>query len=165
MHQASHPCRVLLVEDDARSAELAQTILELFQCQVTPVTSGDAAVGAVRGQGYDIVLMDVHLPVMNGLEATRQIRAYEADQRLPPVYITALTALALPNDIDRCLEAGMDEVMTKPFMIERLERALLNAYRVRRWPRAASVPQVAMPASTNKAAVDGSGTLDAHCAC
>lgn len=160
----SHRCRVLLVEDDFRSAEVAQSILEYLECDVAVARSGADAVGAVRNDVFDLVLMDVGLPVMNGLDATRLIRAHEQALGQPPLYIVALTALTMPHEIDECLASGMDEVMTKPFFIERLQRAILNAYRVARWPRRAMRPAINPPA-ISRAGRDGSGTAEAHVAC
>lgn len=160
----NHRCKVLLVEDDFRSAEVAQSILEYLECDVSVARSGSEAVGAVRQEPFDLVLMDVGLPVMNGLDATRLIRAHEQALGLAPLYIVALTALTMPHEIDECLASGMNEVMTKPFLIERLQRAILNAYRVARWPR--RVMSAAMsPPAISRAGRDGSGTADTHVAC
>lgn len=160
----SHRCRVLLVEDDFRSAEVAQSILEYLECDATLARSGAEAVGAVRQDAFDLVLMDVGLPVMNGLDATRLIRSHEQALGLPPVYIVALTALTMPHEIEECLTSGMNEVMTKPFFIERLQSAILNAYRVGRWPRRAMAAAMSPPAMTRMGR-DGSGTAETHVAC
>jgi CheY-like chemotaxis protein len=159
-----HRCKVLLVEDDFRSAEVAQSILEYLECDATVARSGAEAVGAVRQESFDLVLMDVGLPVMNGLDATRLIRAHEKALGLPPLYIVALTALTMPHELDECMASGMNEVMTKPFFIERLQRAILNAYRVARWPRRAMMPAV-NPTAIGRSGWDGSGTTEAHIAC
>lgn len=160
----NHRCRVLLVEDDFRSAEVAQSILEYLECDVVVARSGAEAVGAVRQDAFDLVLMDVGLPVMNGLDATRLIRAHEQALALPPVYIVALTALTMPHELDECMTSGMDEVMTKPFFIERLQRAILNAYRVTRWPRRTITAAISPPAMI-RAGRDGSGTAETQVAC
>ena len=160
----NHRCRVLLVEDDFRSAEVAQSILEYLECDVTVARSGAEAVGAVRQDTFDLVLMDVGLPVMNGLDATRLIRAHEQALGLLPVYIVALTALTMPHELDECMNSGMNEVMTKPFFIERLQRAILNAYRVARWPRRAMAAAMSPPTMT-RTGREGSGTADTQLAC
>ena len=159
----NHRCKVLLVEDDFRSAEVAQCILEYLECDAIVARSGAEAVGAARQDTFDL-LMDVGLPVMNGLDATRLIRAHEQALGLPPVYIVALTALTMPHEIDECMNSGMNEVMTKPFFIERLQRAILNAYRVGRWPRRSMATAMSPPAMA-MAGRDGSGTAEAHVAC
>lgn len=160
----NHRCKVLLVEDDFRSAEVAQSILEYLECDVTLARSGAEAVRAARLETFDLVLMDVGLPVMNGLDATRVIRAQEQALGLAPRYIVALTALTMPHEIDACMASGMDEVMTKPFFIERLQGALLNAYRVARWPRTSIAATIGAPAA-GRAAMDGSGPPEIQVAC
>ena len=85
------------------------------------VANGQEAVTAVRERPYDVVLMDVHMPVLDGLEATRQIRA-DAGLRQP--YIIAVTANATTQDRQECLDAGMDEYISKPFRLRELRRAL-----------------------------------------
>jgi CheY-like chemotaxis protein len=159
----SHRCRVLLVEDDFRSAEVAQAILEYLGCDVTVARSGVDAVGAARHDIFDMALMDVGLPVMNGLDATRLIRAHEQALGLRPLYIVALTALTMPHELDECMASGMNEVMTKPFLVERLQQALLNAYRVARWPRRAAMPAISPPVMSRMGR-EGSGTAETHVA-
>jgi CheY-like chemotaxis protein len=157
-------CRVLLVEDDFRSAEVAQAILEYLECEVTVARSGVDAVGAVRQDSFDLALMDVGLPVMNGLDATRLIRAHEQALGSRPLYIVALTALTMPHELDECMACGMNEVMTKPFLVERLQQAILNAYRVSRWPRRAVMPAISPPVMSGMGR-EGSGTAETHVAC
>src|SRR5262245_61196563 len=125
--------RVLLVEDNEINALLARRMLEKAGCQTTLCANGREAVEAMRchlagaDQGYDLVLMDVHMPVLDGLEATRSIRSLfaaslDATQASPP--IVALTANAFDEDRRRCLEAGMDDYLAKPFDREDLYRVL-----------------------------------------
>lgn len=154
----------MLVEDDFRSAEVAQSILEYLQCDATLARSGAEAVGAARQGAFDLVLMDVGLPAMSGLEATRLIRAHERALGLNPLYIVALTALTMPHEIDECMASGMNEVMTKPFFIERLQRAILNAYRVARWPGPAVMPSMG-PAARGRLGRDAAGTTETQAAC
>ncbi len=96
----------------------------------TVATSGDAAVDAwlsarAAGEPYDLVLMDVHMPGSDGIEATRRIRAAETNGVRTP--IVALTANALDEDRDACVAAGMDGFLTKPLDRERLTTALASA--------------------------------------
>ena len=106
---------VLLVEDDPINQQLALRLLAKWGHQVTLAVHGQEAVDRLReGQRYDIVLMDMQMPVMGGIEATRLIRADEAGQKKPRVPIMAMTANAMQGDREACLEAGMDEYLSKP---------------------------------------------------
>ncbi len=119
--------RVLLAEDNPVNALLAEAILQRLGLEVLLVTDGRAAVEAVKKEAPDVVLMDCQMPVMDGFEATRQIRLAEAQARGRRVPIVALTASALEGDRDRCLAAGMDEHLSKPFRDQQLV-ALLTPY-------------------------------------
>ena len=105
--------RLLLVEDNAVNRELVRTMLEPFAIGVETANDGAAGVEAVRGGGYDLVLMDVQMPGMDGLTATRHIRAMSnpAAARTP---IVAMTANVLPEQVASCLAAGMDDHLGKP---------------------------------------------------
>ena len=117
--------RVLLVEDDMTNVLVATGALELYGCQVVTVSNGEQALDAVQAMAalqadghhaaFDLVLMDYHMPVMNGLQATRAIRAWEARTRRPPLPIVAITASAMPDERKACMAAGMDDVLVKPF--------------------------------------------------
>lgn len=118
--------RILLVEDNLVNQKVAVRILEKagYRCDVA--ANGQEAVDAVARTRYDLILMDCQMPVMDGYEATRQIRASESGgaTRIP---IIAMTAHALQEDRALCLEAGMDDYMTKPVQPEAL-RQVLDAY-------------------------------------
>ena len=123
--------RILLAEDNEVNQLVASSILTQFGYECRIVTNGEAAVEAVRGEDYDLVLMDCQLPGMDGFEATRTIRREEqqaAANRLP---IVALTANAIKGDRERCLTAGMDGYVTKPIdtlrLIETIETLLAAA--------------------------------------
>jgi len=96
-------------------------MLEGLGCEVAIVGNGKAAVDAVRESSFDIVLMDCHMPVMDGFEATRAIRELPSGQRVP---IVAMTASALEGDRERCLAAGMDDYVAKPVSKEILADAI-----------------------------------------
>jgi two-component system sensor histidine kinase/response regulator len=105
--------RVLLAEDSLYNQKLAVALLERKGHHVVVANNGTEAVGLARAQPFDLVLMDIQMPEMDGLEATRAIRQHEASsgRRLP---IVAMTAQAMKGDRERCLEAGMDDYLTKP---------------------------------------------------
>jgi len=105
--------RVLLAEDNVINTLLARTLLEAVGYSVAAVVNGADAVEAAQVERFDLILMDVHMPVMDGLEASRRIRALgDAAGTVP---IVAMTANAMTNDRDACLEAGMDDFVSKPF--------------------------------------------------
>ena len=115
----TRPLQILLVEDHPVNQKLAVTLLTKWGHTVVLAQNGQEAVDLFSGQSWDLILMDMQMPVMNGLEATRIIRAKEqAGQHVP---IIAMTANAMDADRVACLEAGMDEHMPKPFKIETLQ--------------------------------------------
>jgi len=130
---------VLVVEDNDVNAELSRTMFELAGVRVLHARDGAAAVALVAAQPFDTVYMDVQMPVMDGFEATRRIRALEARGELPlrpgqerawsRLPVVALTANALPGDRERCLAAGFDDFLAKPFSLVHAEAS------VRRWVR------------------------------
>ncbi|MCQ8186368.1 ATP-binding protein [Parvularcula maris] len=116
------PSRILLAEDNEINAALAKAVIEREGHHLTIVSDGAAAVDAVRTGSFDIVLMDMHMPVMSGIKAAAMIRQEESGSRLP---IVALTANALPEDEQACREAGMDAFLSKPFDPNELARLIL----------------------------------------
>jgi PAS domain S-box-containing protein len=120
---ASHGLRVLLAEDNAVNQKLAALLLKREGHRVTVVGDGSAAVRAVTEDSFDVVLMDLQMPLMDGFEATAAIRAAEEDTGRH-VRIVALTAHAMKEDGERCLKAGMDDYLTKPIDPARLREAL-----------------------------------------
>ncbi len=117
------PLRVLLAEDHAVNQRVALGLLRHLGVDADVVETGRAAVAAVARGGYAVVLMDVQMPEMDGLDATRAIRASGGPQ---PV-IVALTANAVSGDAERCLAAGMDAYLAKPLRLDALESALAAA--------------------------------------
>jgi len=115
---------VLLVEDNAVNAIVAEAGLRRLGLQVTTVGDGHAAVAACELRRYDLILMDCHLPGLDGFEATRRIRAEEQRRAYPAMPIVALTANALAGDRERCLAAGMDDHLAKPFTEDDLRTVL-----------------------------------------
>ena len=106
------PMRILLAEDNQVNALLATALLTRNGHRVDPVTNGEEAIEALGRAEYDVILMDVHMPGMDGLEATRRIRALEGPRSATP--IVAVTANAMDDDRRRCLDAGMNDFITKP---------------------------------------------------
>jgi CheY-like chemotaxis protein len=124
--------RILVVEDDVRNIFALSRVLEPNGVEVVIARNGREAVERVeRQEPIDLILMDIMMPEMDGLEATRRIRALPGAARLP---IIALTAKAMPDDHQRCLDAGADDYLTKPIDVDKL----LSLIRV--WlPREASI--------------------------
>lgn len=123
-----HPPVVLLAEDHPGSVEVLRNILELAGCDLTIVGRGDEALELVKARQFDLVLMDVQMPGMDGLTATRAIRGLSTAAANTP--IIALTAMALWGDRERCLEAGVDDYVSKPIDLQRLFDAMQQRLRL-----------------------------------
>ena len=111
------PWRVLLVDDNPGNLEMFATYLRIRGCEVRAAGCGEEAIALARAPRPDVILMDVQMPGMDGLETTRRLRS---DPALRAVPIIALTALAMPGDREQCLEAGMDDYLTKPLGLKEL---------------------------------------------
>jgi CheY-like chemotaxis protein/HPt (histidine-containing phosphotransfer) domain-containing protein len=116
--------RVLVAEDNAVNQKVAIRILEKLGYRADAVADGEEAVQALKAIPYDLVLMDVQMPRMNGLVTTRIIRDPESSVRRHDIPIVAMTAHALKGDREQCLEAGMDEYVSKPVTAEALKEVL-----------------------------------------
>ena len=116
--------KVLLAEDNAINAVVAQALLEQLQCDVEHVDNGLKATARVEEGGIDVVFMDVHMPVMDGIEATKRIR--KLDGTLGQIPVIGLTAEAFKERHIAFKEAGMDDIVTKPVTIEALQESLLK---------------------------------------
>jgi len=114
--------RVLLAEDNPVNQKLALALLRRCDCDVDAVHDGQAAVEAFARTEYDLVFMDMQMPILDGLEACRRIRSTEKVGRRVP--IVALTANAFQEDQDACREAGMDGFLSKPVNSGELKRVL-----------------------------------------
>jgi CheY-like chemotaxis protein len=119
---ARHPLRILLAEDNAVNQKLAMRILQQMGYRADLAANGIEAVESVRRQAYDVVLMDVQMPEMDGLEASRRICAMGTPEQRPR--IVAMTANAMQGDREMCIDAGMDDYLTKPIRVDRLVEAL-----------------------------------------
>lgn len=121
--------KVLLVEDNPVNRKLASALLTKLGCQVDEAVNGAEGVAAYTArattpEAYDLVVMDLQMPVMGGLEATRQLRDYEQQQGLSQVAILAMTANAMKSDREACLEAGMTDYLSKPLRADELKNKL-----------------------------------------
>jgi CheY-like chemotaxis protein len=121
--------KVLLVEDNAVNQLVTRKLCERLGLEVELVEDGSLAVARVERGGFSLVLMDCQMPVMDGYEATRRIRALPGEAARVP--IIALTASALPVDLERCKAAGMNDVLLKP-----IDAALLLEVLLRHLPTA-----------------------------
>lgn len=118
--------RLLCVDDNAANLLLVQTLLSDMGAEVRAVDSGYAAIEAVQRERFDLVLMDVQMPGMDGTQATEVIRRWESEQRIDPVPIVALTAHALANEKRALLQGGMDDYLTKPIGERQLAQVVLK---------------------------------------
>jgi PAS domain S-box-containing protein len=118
---ATAAMRVLLVEDHEINQKLATVLIERSGHTVTVANNGQEALDLLAQQSFDLILMDMMMPVMDGLEATQRIRASEQDTRVP---VVAMTANAMQSDRDRCAAVGMDDFISKPIEFSELRRVL-----------------------------------------
>jgi CheY-like chemotaxis protein len=129
---AGNGLSILVAEDNEINALLTRTLLVKLGHRPTMAGTGSAAIAcwlAARAAGtpFDRVLMDLHMPEMDGLQATRRIREFEAERHIAPTPIIALTANAAPEDRDACRDAGMDGFLIKPLDRDRLALALARS--------------------------------------
>jgi CheY-like chemotaxis protein len=120
---ARHPLRILLAEDNVVNQKLALRLLQQMGYRADVASNGLEAIECVGRQPYDLVLMDVQMPEMDGLEASRRIVAKWPDGQRPR--IVAMTANAMQGDREACLAAGMDDYLTKPIRVEALVAVLM----------------------------------------
>lgn len=118
--QEQDKLRVLLAEDYEGNIVWVLDYLQSKGCEVVIARNGQIAVNHIQASRFDIVLMDVQMPQMDGLTATRLIREMIADNKIPPTPILGMTANALKEDRDRCLEAGMDDYISKPMRLDEM---------------------------------------------
>jgi PAS domain S-box-containing protein len=134
-----HPLRILLAEDNIVNQKVAVRILERLGYRPDVVANGLEVLQALQRQSYDVVLMDVQMPEMDGLETTRRIvQRWPRDKR---PRLIAMTAYALEGDRERCIEAGMNDYISKPIRMEELVKSLEQSQPARKLPR----PEQAQP--------------------
>jgi CheY-like chemotaxis protein len=121
-----HPLRILLAEDNAVNQKLALRILEQMGYRADVASNGIEAVESVERQTYDVILMDVQMPELDGLDATRDIRKLTS---VTQPHIIAMTANAMEGDREMCIAAGMNDYIAKPIHVNELVDALMKAER------------------------------------
>ncbi|WP_285906629.1 response regulator [Pseudodesulfovibrio pelocollis] len=121
---AANPLRILLVEDERVNMLMAKRLLESLGHAVTCAENGEKCLEILRHDRFDVILMDIQMPVMNGMEVTRLIRTAEDFRHVADIPIVALTAHATPRDREAALEAGMNDYVSKPFEKEHLEATI-----------------------------------------
>jgi osomolarity two-component system sensor histidine kinase NIK1 len=113
--------KILLVEDNLMNQKVVMYNLKKLNCTITPVSNGKEALENFKNNNYDLVLMDIMLPEMNGYEITIEIRKFEKLNEIKnPVTIIALTANTFENDKEKCFSVGMNEYLSKPFTAQQL---------------------------------------------
>jgi signal transduction histidine kinase/DNA-binding response OmpR family regulator/HPt (histidine-containing phosphotransfer) domain-containing protein len=144
-----HGARVLLVEDNELNREVALGLLEDAHLAIEQAENGEAAVRMINEHDYDVVLMDMQMPVMDGITATKAIRLNPKHRALP---IIAMTANVMATDRDKCIEAGMNDHVSKPIDPQELFNALLRWIKPREQgssTRSATVAVASVPPPTN----------------
>ena len=118
--------QILLVEDTPVNQKIAEKLLSRYGCRVTIAGNGLEALAAVERDTFDLVLMDMQMPEMDGIEATRHLRIREGELKLPRRPIIAMTANAMDEDREQCIAAGMDDFIAKPFRADEVISMLLR---------------------------------------
>jgi len=136
----SFTARILIAEDNPVNREVAGEALRQLGCQVDSADDGQQAIAAWEAARYDVILMDCHMPNMDGIDAAKIIRTREATDGKPRTPILALTANARGEDYERCIAAGMDDYLTKPLTLDEL-RAALDRWAGRRAAPAEPTPE------------------------
>jgi len=145
--------RVLLVEDNPVNLLVAQKLLKVIGCSVDSAENGAIALERLHSRpAYDAVLMDCQMPVLDGYAATQRWRQHEADKGLPRLPIIAMTANAMAGDRQRCLDAGMDEYLSKPISRNQLQTCLQAFMPAPRSPEATPMTSDTPSLSNNPAA-------------
>jgi PAS domain S-box-containing protein len=124
LRESRQALKILLVEDHPTNQKLALGLLAKWGHDAILARNGREALDILAANSFDIILMDMQMPVMGGIEATRHIRAQERENRWPRTPIIAMTAAAMQDDRDACLAAGMDDYLSKPIKVKELQAKL-----------------------------------------
>jgi len=117
--------KILLVEDNLMNQKVVMFNLKKLNCNITPVSNGREALENFKNNKYDLILMDIMLPEMNGYEITTEIRKFEKLNDIKnPVAIIALTANTYENDKEKCFSVGMNDYLSKPFSAQQLIKTI-----------------------------------------
>jgi two-component system, sensor histidine kinase and response regulator len=161
---------VLVADDNMINRSVASAMLEQLSCNVVMAEDGRAAVAHWRTGSFDVILMDCQMPVLDGYAATQEIRAEESARGMKPTSIVALTANALTRDRERCLAAGMDSFLAKPFTQAQLARTLHPIAKARGTllppkavataePVSVPIPPVAVASKADEPDISGTATV------
>ena len=158
------PLRILLAEDSYPNQVLATGLLRTRGHIISVANHGEEAIKMLQEEGFDLVLMDVQMPVMDGLEATRSIRRMEAREKLhslnrKPLLIVAMTAHAMKGDRELCLESGMDDYLSKPIRTHELDEILAKSFSADQVPDTATDSTNVIDWSEALSIVDGDTEL------
>ena len=158
------PLRILLAEDSYPNQVLATGLLRKRGHIISVANHGEEAIEMLQEQGFDLVLMDVQMPVMDGLEATRSIRRMEAREKLhslnrKPLLIVAMTAHAMKGDRELCLESGMNDYLSKPIRTHELDEILAKSFSADQAPETAADSTNVIDWSEALSIVDGDTEL------
>jgi len=134
---APEPYQVLLVEDNPTNQRLMRRLLEAMHCRVDIANNGRDALTKVAANRYELIFMDCHMPVMDGYDATLEIRRRETPGHLP---IVAVTASVVREEHERCRDVGMDQVITKPVDPNEIRAALARWCHPNRGPASGPNP-------------------------
>lgn len=115
---------VLIVDDDIVNKEVVAALAEKLNCTTKVASNGLEALNQYKGDEFDLVIMDMQMPEMDGLDATREIRSYESSNQLKHTPIIGLTANAMKKHEEQCIEAGMDDYVTKPIDLDKLHSVI-----------------------------------------
>ncbi|MCD6346935.1 MAG: response regulator, partial [Bacteroidales bacterium] len=122
--------KILLVEDNKINQRIAMLHLEKMGYDISLAENGQEAVDQYKNNVFDLIFMDVQMPVLDGYEATRQIREFEKEQNIEKtIHIIAMTANAMKGDRETCLAAGMNDYISKPFKADELKKTLEKLFK------------------------------------
>ncbi len=165
-HESLSSLRILLAEDMTVNQKVALLLLKRIGCRADVVGNGLEVLDALRRQVYDVILMDVQMPEMDGLAAARAVRggtwgdSQESHEAFSQPYIIAMTANAMQGDREDCIAAGMDDYISKPVQIEELSQALDRAARSRKIKIEPAPPPIGSGVARSE--LTGSAAIDAE---